>query len=231
MSTAFRCPRRSSGCWVSASIAADRFSAATIRQAQAELALVGRRLAEHYPDSNRGRTFIAERLRPNVGDVGATLWLLLAAVGLVLLVACANIGSLVLARAVSRERELAMRAALGAGRGRLMRQCLTETAVLGLAGGAAGVALAAFGIRPFVAFWPGTLPRADNIAIDWRVLVFAVAASLASSLFFGLAPALRVPARHLDRVLHAGGRTVRGGSRRVHAAFVAVEIALAIVLL
>jgi predicted permease len=204
---------------------------ATIEQAQAELALVGRRLADHYPDSNRGRTFIAEQLRPAVGDVGATLWLLLAAVGLVLLVACANIGSLVLARAVSRERELAMRAALGAGRGRLMRQCLTETALLGLAGGVAGVALAKVGLQPFVSFWPGTLPRADDIVVDWRVLAFAVAASLASSLVFGLAPALRVPARQLDRVLHGAGRAIRGGSRRLHAAFVAVEIALAIVLL
>ena len=204
---------------------------ATIEQAQAELALVGRRLAEHYPDSNRGRTFIAEQLRPAVGDVGATLWLLLAAVGLVLLVACANIGSLVLARAVSRERELAMRAALGAGRGRLMRQCLTETALLGLAGGVAGVALAKVGLQPFVSFWPGTLPRADDIVIDWRVLAFAVAASLLSSLLFGLAPALRVPARQLDRVLRGAGRAIRGGSRRLHAAFVAVEIALAIVLL
>jgi predicted permease len=204
---------------------------ASIERAQGELTLVGRRLAEQYPDSNRGRTFVASPLRPNVGDVGATLWLLLAAVGVVLLVACANIGSLVLARAVSRERELAMRAALGAGRGRLMRQCLTETAVLGLAGGLAGVVLAKVGVAPFVTFWPGTLPRADDIAIDWRVLAFALAASLASSLVFGLAPALRVPARRIERVLHAAGRTIRGGSRRLHGAFVAVEIALAIVLL
>jgi hypothetical protein len=80
-------------------------------------------------------------------------------------------------------------------------------------------------------FWPGTLPRADDIVIDWRVLAFAVAASLASSLVFGLAPALRVPARQLDRVLHGAGRAIRGGSRRLHVAFVAVEIALAIVLL
>ena len=204
---------------------------ATVEQAQAELTLVGRRLAEQYPDSNRGRTFVASPLRPNVGDVGATLWLLLAAVALVLLIACANIGSLVLARAVSRERELAMRAALGAGRGRLIRQCLTETAVLGLAGGLSGVGLAKVGVAPFIAFWPGTLPRADDIVIDWRVLVFAVVASLTSSLIFGLAPALRVPARHLDRVLHAAGRAIRGGSRRLHSVFVAAEIALAIVLL
>jgi predicted permease len=204
---------------------------ATLEQAQSELTLVGRRLADDYPESNRGRTFIASPLGPFVGDVRATLWLLLAAVGLVLLVACANIGSLLLARAVSRDRELAMRAALGAGRGRLMRQCLTESAVLGLIGGGAGIALAMFGVGPFIAFWPGTLPRADDIAVDWRVLLFAIVASLASSVVFGLAPALRVPAHHLDRVVHGGGRAVRGGPRHLHAAFVAVEIALAIVLL
>src|SRR5262245_47346191 len=204
---------------------------ATLEQAQSALTLVGRRLAEQYPGSNRGRTFIASPLTPAVGDVGATLWMLLGAVGLVLLVACANIGSLMLARAVSRERELALRAAIGAGRGRLMRQCLMETAILGLVGGLAGVALATVGLQPFVTLWPGTLPRAIDIAINWRVLLFAITASLASSLVFGLAPALRVPGRHLDRVLHGGGRSIRGGSRRLHTAFVAVEIALAIVLL
>ena len=104
----------------------------------------------------------------------STLWLLLGAVSLVLLIACANVASLLLARAVSRERELAMRAALGASRSRLMRQCLTESAVLGLAGGALGVLLAAIGIRPFLTFWPGSLPRAEEVQLDWRVLLFAI---------------------------------------------------------
>jgi putative ABC transport system permease protein len=205
--------------------------AATLPQAQSELTLVGRRLAAEFPKSNAGRTFIAERLRPDVGDVGSTLWLLLAAVSVVLLIACANIASLLLARAVSRERELAMRAALGAGRGRLVRQCLTESAVLGLMGGAGGMAIASFGIQPFIAIWPGALPRAAEIHFDWRVLVFAFGASIASSLLFGLAPALRVPSQYLDRVLRATGRTVTGSSRRLHAAFVVSELALAIVLL
>ncbi|HTX34518.1 MAG TPA: ABC transporter permease [Bryobacteraceae bacterium] len=203
----------------------------TLVQAQAELALLGRDLAERYPKSNQGRGFLAAALRPDVGDVRSTLWLLLGAVSLVLLIACVNIASLLLARAVSRERELAMRVALGAGRGRLVGQCLTESAVLGISGGLLGVALAALGIRPFVAFWPGSLPRAEEVYLDWRVLLFAVALSLACGLFFGVAPALRVPTRQLEQVLRAGARTVPGSSRRWHGGFVVAEIALAVVLL
>jgi len=203
----------------------------TLAQAQTELALFGRHLAERYPDSNQGRSFIAYTVRPDVGDARSTLWLLLGAVTLVLLIACVNIASLLLARAVSRERELAMRVALGAGRGRLIRQCLTESAALGLAGGALGVLWAALGIRPFVAFWPGSLPRAEEVHLDWRVLLFAVAVSLACGLLFGVAPALRVPTKALETALRAGARTVPGGARRLHGGFVIAEIALAVVLL
>ncbi|HKS97276.1 MAG TPA: ABC transporter permease, partial [Terriglobia bacterium] len=137
-----------------------------LAEAQTELALVGRHLAAQYPDTNKDRTFIAQPLRPDVGDVGSTLWLLLGAVSLVLLIACVNVASLLLARAISREREFAMRAALGASRGRLVRQSLTESAVLGLLGGVLGVCLAAWGIGPFVTFWPGVLPRAEGIHLD-----------------------------------------------------------------
>jgi predicted permease len=204
---------------------------ATLVQAQTDLAVVGRRLAAQYPKSNKGRTFVAEPLRPDVGDVRSTLWLLLSAVSLVLLIACVNVASLLLARAVSRQRELAMRAALGAGWGRLVRQCLTESAVLGLSGGLLGVLLAVFGIRPFVTFWPGSLPRAEEVQLDWHVLLFAIAVSVSSGLLFGLAPALRTPSRHLEQTLHAGARTVVGSSRRLHGIFVTSEIALAVVLL
>jgi len=203
----------------------------SLSQAQAELALIGHQLAEQYPKSNKGRTFVAEPLRPDLGSVQSTLWLLLAAVGIVLLIACVNIASLLLARAVSRERELAMRVALGAGRGRLIRQCLTESAVLGVAGGTLGVLLASVGIRPFVAFWPGSLPRAEEVHLDWRVLLFALAVSLASGILFGLAPALRAPSRRLEQSLRAGSRTVAGGTRRLHGIFVISEVALAVVLL
>jgi predicted permease len=206
-------------------------SGAIIAQAQAELDAVGRRLAAEFPKTNKGRGFLVEPLRPDVGDVRSTLWLLLGAVSLVLLIACVNIASLLLARAASRQRELAMRVALGASRGRLVRQGLTESAVLGLAGGALGVLLAAIGLRPFVSFWPGSMPRAQEIHLDWRVLAFAIAVSLLSGLFFGLAPALRAPSRNLEQSLRAGARTVAGSSRRLHGVFVISEIALAVVLL
>ena len=204
---------------------------ATIEGAQAELAIIGRRLETQYPDSNAGRSYFARSLRPDVGDVRSTLWLLLGAVSLVLLIACVNVASLLLARAVSRQRELAMRVALGAGRARLVRQCLTESAMLGLAGGLLGVVLAALGLRPFIVFWPGSLPRAEQVQLDWRVLLFALGASLASGMLFGLAPALRVPTRALEQALRAGARTVAGSSRRLHGGFVIAEIALAVVLL
>jgi predicted permease len=203
-----------------------------LNEARAELALIARHLAEEYPKSNAGLSMIPYPLQKEVvGDVGSTLWLLLGAVGLVLLIACVNIASLLLARAVSRDRELAMRVALGAGRGRLARQCLTESAILGVGGGLLGVGLAFVSIHPFVAFWPGSLPRADEIHLDWRVLVFAVGASLFSGFLFGLAPALRVPVRGIQQTLRAGARSIAGSSRRLHGAFVISEIALAVVLL
>jgi predicted permease len=204
---------------------------ATIEEAREELSLIGRNLAEQYPNSNEGRGFIADPLRPDVGTAGQTLWLLLGAVSLVLLIACANVASLLLARAVSREREFAIRTALGAGRSRLVRQCLTESTVLAVLGSGFGVFLAWLGVRPFVLFWPGSLPRASEAELDWQVLLFALGVSLLSGLIFGLAPALRAPARDLEKALRAGGRSVTGGSRRLHNAFVVSEIALAVVLL
>jgi predicted permease len=204
----------------------------TLLEAQAGLSLIARQLAEQYPEADAGRGLVMHPLRQEVvGDVGSTLWLLLGAVSLVLLIACVNVASLLLARAVSRERELAMRVALGASRGRLVRQCLTESVVLGVSGGAFGILLAATGAGPFVAFWPGSLPRAEGIHLDWRVLLFAMAVSLLSGLLFGLAPALRAPARELEHALRAGARTVVGGSRHLHGSFVAAEVALAVVLL
>ena len=204
---------------------------ATEDEARTELAVIGRRLADAFPASNTGRSFISNPLRPEVGDARSTLWLLLGAVTVVLLIACVNVASLLLARAVSRERELAIRTALGAARSRLVRQCLTESAALGLAGGVLGVVMAIAGTRPFVAFWPSGLPRADQIELDWHVLAFALAVSVVSGLLFGLAPALRVPARAVERVLRAGTKNVAAGAHRLHKGFVIAEIALALVLL
>ncbi len=201
-------------------------------QAQAELALAGRHLAAEYPKSNAGLSMrIHPLLQELVSDIRGTFWLLLAAVGLVLAIACVNIASLFLTRAVSRERELAMRAALGASRGRLVRQCMTESAILGLGGGMLGIFAAVVSVHPFVALWPGYLPRAEEIHIDWRVLCFGVGISLLCGLLFGVTPALRVPLHRLEEALRGGGRTVGADSRPLHSAFVISEIALASVLL
>jgi predicted permease len=204
----------------------------TIAQAQTELSVIARQLATQYPGNNQGRDMLAHPLSQEVvGDVRPTLWLLLGAVSLVLLIACVNVASLSLARAVSRQRELAMRVALGASRGRLVRQCLTESSVLGISGGALGILLAFVGIHPFVSLWPGSLPRAEDVRIDWRVLLFALSVSLLSSFLFGLAPALRAPARELERSLRGGARSLVGNTRQLHSGFVVAEVALAVVLL
>jgi predicted permease len=204
----------------------------TMRESQAELAVLARRLGVEYPKDDGGRDLLARPLQKEViGDVGPTLWLLLSAVAAVLLIACVNIASLLLARAASRERELATRVALGATRGRVVRQCLTESAALGIAGGVAGVLLAAGSIRPFVALWPGSLPRGDEIQLDWRVLLAALTVSLVSSIAFGLAPALRVPMKGMEASLRAGARAIAGSSRRLHGVFVTSELAIAVVLL
>jgi predicted permease len=200
--------------------------------AQSELAIAGHQLATSYPKSDAG---LSVRLHPLlqelVNEVRGTLWLLLAAIALVLSVACVNIASLFLTRAISRERELAMRAALGAGRARLIRQCMTESVVIGLCGGLLGIVVAIVGLHPFVALWPGDLPRAAEIHTDWRVLCFGVAISFLCGVLFGLAPALSVPIHRLEQALRAGGRTMTGNSRRLQSPFVMAEIALAFVLL
>jgi putative ABC transport system permease protein len=201
-------------------------------EAQSEVALIARRLEAQYPKSNSGVGMRVRRLQDDlVGDVRGTLWLLLSAVGLVLAIGCVNIASLLLTRAISRERELAMRVALGAGRSRLARECVTESAVLGIGGGVMGILIAKLIIRPFVAYWPGSLPRAEEIHLDWRVFAFGIGLSLMSAFFCGLAPALRIPIRSLEPALRAGGRTIAAGSRRLYGTFVICEIALAFVLL
>ncbi len=205
---------------------------ATLASAQSELSTIGQRLAKQYPESNDGITFAPHRLLQElVQGIESTLWLLLGAVSLVLLIACVNVASLLLARAVSRERELGIRTALGANRGRLIRQCLAESALLGICGGILGLLLAKYGSQPFVKFWPDSLPRATEVHLDWRVLLYAMGVSLTSSFLFGIVPALRAPHTSLEETLRSGARTIAGKSKRLHSSFVISEIALAVVLL
>jgi predicted permease len=204
----------------------------TLAQAQADLDGVMRRLAEAYPETNRGNGAVVAPLKESlVGDVGPSLWVLLGGVGFVLLIACANVGNLLLARATGRTREFAIRAALGAGQARLMRQSLTESTLLALAGGGLGLLLAALGTRAALNALPSGLPRADEIGLDARVLLFTTAISLLTGVLAGLAPALKTSQRRLANTLKEGGHGAGGGRHRAQGILVAVEVALALVLL
>jgi putative ABC transport system permease protein len=168
-----------------------------------------------------------------VGDIGATLWVLMGTIGLVLLIACANVASLLLVRAEGRQQELAIRAALGAGWGNIARQMLLESVTLGLLGGAFGVGLAYAALRILVAKGPETLPRLNEIGIDPLALGFALAVSLLSGLLFGLIPVLKYAGPNLASALRGGGRTLSQGRERHRArnTLVVVQVALALVLL
>jgi predicted permease len=216
-----------SGIWAIARLKPD----ISVDQARSELNAIGHRLAQQYPDTNGDRTFgIMPLTRYIVGDVGPTLFLLAGAVGLVLLIACANVGNLLLARSISRNREFAIRAALGAGRGRVARQILTESTLLGLAGGLAGLLIAYFGTRSVLLRLPGDLPRMEEISLDARVLLFTFLVSVFNGIVFGLAPALRQRSS-LELSLKQGARGNTIGFRRLQGSFVVAEVALAFVLL
>jgi predicted permease len=204
----------------------------TLAQAQTELALFSKNLATQYPDTNAGLTFVPHSLQSElVQDVRPTLWLLLGAVGLVLLIACVNVASLLLTRVVSREHEFALRLALGAPGWLLVRQCFVESSILGVCGGLAGLSLATLGTRPFLQFWPGRLPRAEEVHVDWRVLVFALSLSILTALIFGLMPALRANKSAIEQTLRSRSRSIAGTARRPLSGFVVCQIALAFVLL
>jgi len=203
-------------------------------QAQADLSGIAAALAARYPDSNKGWGASVQSLQDAVvGSSRAQLLILMASVGLVLLIACANMANMTLARAMVRTRELAIRAAVGAGRGRVVRQLLAESTVLSVAGGALGVLLAYGSVAALVAGWPTLLPRSRNIGIDPAVLVFALGLSVASGVLFGLVPALTVVHPRLAGSLGQGGRSTTGDrSRRwLRAALVAGELSLAVMLL
>ncbi|MGH8721056.1 MAG: ABC transporter permease, partial [Burkholderiales bacterium] len=207
----------------------------TLDQAATDVRTIAARLAQAFPQSNADKgatvTTLAESI---VGDVDQALLILLGAVGLLLLVACTNVANLQLARAVGRARELAIRAALGAGRGRLARALLTESIALALVGGAAGLLLAVWGAELLAGLQAVGIPRLAEVSIDGRVLAFTLAASLATGIVFGVVPALHVTRGHsLIRPLKdAGGGVVsaRAGIR-ARSALVVSEIALALMLL
>jgi putative ABC transport system permease protein len=205
-----------------------------LRQAQADMTVIARRLELQYPKSNKGRTVAVTRIRDAmVGDARLTLYLLLGAVTMVLLIACANIAALLLGKSMTRAREIAVRVALGAGRGRIVRQLITESLVLSLAAGAGGLVLAWWGSKALVALAPAGLPGLKETGIDSRVLLFTLGVSLLTSLLCGLLPALQVSKVDLNGALkQAATRSVTAsGLTRMRGMLVTAEIALAVVLL
>ncbi len=201
--------------------------------AQAELSVAMRHLAQRYPDANYGRTGV--RIQPLaeylIGSYRRRLLVLLGAVGLVLLIACANVASLLLARGSGRAHELAIRAAVGAGASRIVRQLLGESAVLALAGGALGLAFAEAAVRLLLPLAPAGIPRLGETRIDASVLLFTLLVSLAASLLFGMAPALRSARQDPQTLLRAGAAGTGPARDRLRSLLVAAEVGLALTLL
>jgi predicted permease len=202
----------------------------TFDEAIAEARTLAAAWRETYDHYEGHYLFVRPFMDEIVGTVRPQLAMLLGAVGLVLLVICANLASLLLARGEGRRRELAVRLALGAGRARLVGHLLTESALLALAGGVLGVTAAIAFLDGLLRLYPGTLPRAEVIALDWRALAFATAVTGATALLFGLLPALRASSSSPETALHAQTRGVIGGGSRLMRAFVVAEVALSVML-
>jgi len=204
----------------------------SMAQARADMGAIAKRLDEQYSQSDYGVNLVLLRDQ-ETRTVKPALLVLLGAVAFVLLIACANVANLLLAQAAIREREIAIRLALGARRWRIVRQLLTESAVLGLVGGAAGLLMAVWGLNVLVALSPGDIPRFDQAGIDGRVLAFTLTVSLLTGLIFGLVPSLQASKPDLNNALKEGGRGATGGAGglRVRNLLVVSEIALSMVLL
>ena len=202
------------------------------QQAEAELNMIAARLEQQYPQSNAGRSARVTPLHESfVGDVRRPLLILLGSVGLVLLIACANVANLLLVRSSARRREMAVRVALGAARWRIIRQLLTESVLLSAAGAASGVLLAVWGTGLIASQVPDGIPRLQEAEVNARVLVFTLAVSLLTGLLFGLAPALRASRPNLTEGLKEGDRGSSGGRQRLRAVLVVCEVALTLTLL
>jgi putative ABC transport system permease protein len=205
----------------------------TIPQAQSELDAIAARLATQYPVTNAGWSLKLDPLQNVlIGDVRPAFMVLIGAVALVLLIACANIASLLFARNTARQREIAIRTALGAGRSRLLRQLLTESLVLALAGGAAGIFLANAGVELLKQLGPQSLPRLDEVNVSGAVLAFTLVTAIFTGILFGLGPALKASRRDLTQSLKEGGASGDSRSKhRAHNALVVAEVALSVVVL